>query len=317
MILPSANTHKPALVAVIALSVIWGYNWVVMKECLQYAAPFDFAALRTSIGAATLFLVLFIQRKSLFPKELLLTIILGILSTTGCIGLVTMALYYGAVGKTAILVYIMPFWVLILAWPLLAERLAGLQWVAVVFAFAGLMLILEPWNLHSGMIGNVLAVGSGIAWAGSAVLTKFIWKKYPLDLISLTAWQMLFGSIPLILLAYFIPGRPLQWTTYFIAGLSFSSVISQSLALILWFYLLKTLPAGIASMGTLATPIIGMLAAAIQLGERPSFLEGAGMMLIISGLTIISLQGFVRHRQLGLIFSNKKLAANIKEVKYE
>jgi len=303
MALTTPNFHKSALVAVIVLSAIWGYNWVVMKECLQFASPFDFAALRTSIGAATLFLVLLLQRKTLIPKEIFLTIMVGLLSTTGCIGLVTLALYYGAVGKTAILVYIMPFWVLILAWPLLAERLAGVQWLAALFAFAGLMIILEPWNLHSGMLGNLLAVSSGFAWAGSAVLTKFMWKKYSLDLISLTAWQMFFGSIPLIFMAIYIPGQPLQWTTYFIAGLSFSSIISQALALILWFYLLKTLPAGIASMGTLATPIIGMLAAAVQLGERPSFLEGMGMMLVLTGLTIITLQGFIRYRQLGIIIN--------------
>ncbi|MBP8979813.1 MAG: EamA family transporter [Syntrophobacterales bacterium] len=303
---PPPNPQKTAFFSVIALSAIWGYNWVVMKECLQYASPFDFAALRTTIGALALFLVLLIQQRSLSPKHLFPTIVLGLLSTSGCIGLVTLALYYGAVGKTAILVYIMPFWVLILAWPVLAERLSGIQWLAVFLAFSGLMTILEPWKLSSGILGNILAVSSGIAWAGSAVFTKYIWKKRSFDLISLTAWQMFFGSLPLILLAFLFPGREVQWTPYFIVGLSFSSIISQALALILWFYLLKTLTAGMASMATLATPIIGMLAAAIQLGERPSWMEGLGMILILTGLTIISLQGYVRYRQLQTIINTSQ-----------
>jgi len=306
MISSPQNVNKTALMAVVALSGIWGYNWVVMKECLQYASPFDFAALRTSIGAVSLFLIMFIQGKSLYPKEFFLTLALGLLSTTGCIGLVTLALYYGAVGKTAILVYIMPFWVLILAWPLLAERLAGSQWMAVSLAFAGLMVILEPWNLRSGMVGNILAVSSGIAWAGSAVLTKIMWRRYPLELISLSAWQMLLGSLPLIIMAITIPGPPVQWTPYFIVGLSFSSVISQALALILWFYLLKALPAGMASMGTLATPIIGMIAAAIELGERPSLFEGIGMLLILAGLIILALQGLIHARELRAIIAGQK-----------
>ncbi|HQK78374.1 MAG TPA: DMT family transporter, partial [Syntrophales bacterium] len=208
--------------------------------------------------------------------------------------------------KTAILVYIMPFWVLILAWPLLAERLAGSQWMAVSLAFAGLMVILEPWNLRSGMVGNILAVSSGIAWAGSAVLAKIIWRRYPLELISLSAWQMLLGSLPLIIMAITIPGPPVQWTPYFIVGLSFSSVISQALALILWFYLLKALPAGMASMGTLATPIIGMIAAAIELGERPSLFEGIGMLLILAGLIILALQGLIHARELRAIIAGQK-----------
>ena len=294
----SLNNLKPAIFALITLSGIWGYNWVVMKECLRYASPVDFAALRTFIGALSLFSILLLQRKSLAPKEIFMTMLLGLLSTTGCIGLVTLALFYGGVGKTAILVYTMPFWVLILAWPLLSEHLAGAQWIAVILAFSGLMVILEPWNLQSSILGNTLAVLSGIAWAGSAIMTKIMWRKFTFDLISLTAWQMFFGCIPLIIIAMIVPGPPVQWTPYFIIGLTFSSIVSQALALILWFYVLKVLSAGMASMGTLATPIIGMIAAAIQLGERPTFIEAMGMILIITGLTILTIQGVVQYRAL-------------------
>jgi drug/metabolite transporter (DMT)-like permease len=294
--MPTDKSIKPAILAIITLSGIWGYNWVVMKECLRYATPFDFAALRTLIGSVSLFAILLLQRKSLLPKEILMTMLLGLLSTTGCIGLVTLALFYGGVGKTAILVYTMPFWVLVLAWPLLSEYLSGVQWIAVILAFSGLMVILEPWNLQSSMLGNVLAVMSGIAWAGSAIMTKIMWKKFTFDLVSLTAWQMLFGCIPLIAIAMIAPGHPVQWTPQFIFGLAFSSVVSQALALMLWFYILKSMSAGMASMGTLATPIIGMIAAAIQLGERPTTVEAMGMILIISGLTILTLQGVIQYR---------------------
>jgi len=102
-------------VALIALSAIWGYNWVVMKECLRYSGALDFAALRTSMGAVGLFALLLWKRKPLRPKEIPWTIFLGLLSTTGCIGFVTVALVSGGVGKTAILVYTMPFFVLILS----------------------------------------------------------------------------------------------------------------------------------------------------------------------------------------------------------
>ena len=106
---------QPAFVALIALSAIWGYNWVVMKECLRYSGALDFAALRTSMGAVGLFALLLWKRKPLRPKEIPWTIFLGLLSTTGCIGFVSMALVSGCVGKTAILVYTMPFFVLILS----------------------------------------------------------------------------------------------------------------------------------------------------------------------------------------------------------
>jgi drug/metabolite transporter (DMT)-like permease len=43
-------------------------------------------------------------------------------------------------------------------------------------------------------------------------------------------------------------------------------------------------------LGTLATPVVGVLAAWIQLGETPTFLEAAGMVLIIGALVLNSIQ---------------------------
>ncbi len=292
------HSSRPAVLALIALTSIWGYNWVVMKECLNYAGAYDFAALRTGIAAVSLFALLIGKRRNLRPKAIGMTILLGFLSTTGCIGLVTLALATGGVGKTAILVYIMPFWVLILAWPILAEKIRGVQWVSVVLAFIGLMIVLEPWRLQSTFVSKIFAILAGVAWALSTIVTKIMNRRGGFDLISLTAWQMLLGALPLILIAIVVPDRPVQWTPYFTLGLLFSSVISQAVALLLWFFILQELPAGVASMGTLATPVIGMLAASIELGERPSLPEAWGMLLILAALAALSLMGYLQYRRI-------------------
>jgi drug/metabolite transporter (DMT)-like permease len=292
------KTLQPAIVALIALSAIWGYNWVVMKECLRFSGALDFAALRTSLGAAGLLAILLWKRKSLRPKEIPWTIFLGLLSTTGCIGFVTVALVSGGVGKTAILVYTMPFFVLIMARPLLGEQIRGLQWVAVILAFAGLMTILEPWKLQSTTVSALLALLSGISWAGSAIVMKIMRKTTDFDLVSLSSWQMLFGSIPLVVLALTVPERPIEWSWYFTGALIYTSVIGQSLTFLLWFYILNKLSVGMASMGTLVTPVIGVICASIQLGEHPSILEGAGMLLILSALALLSYRGIRQHHRL-------------------
>ncbi len=292
------HSSRLAVLALIALTSIWGYNWVVIKECLKYAGVYDFAALRAGIAAVSLFALLIWKRRPLRPKAIGMTILLAFLSTTGCIGLVTLALATGGVGKTAVLVYIMPFWVLLLAWPLLAEKIRGVQWVSVVLAFIGLMIVLEPWHLQSTFMSKIFAVLAGVAWALSTIVTKIMNRQGGLDLISLTAWQMLIGALPLILIALVVPDRPVQWTPYFTLGLLFSSVISQAVALLLWFFILSELPAGTASMGTLATPVIGMLAASIELGERPSLPEAWGMLLILTALSALSLMGYLQHRRI-------------------
>jgi drug/metabolite transporter (DMT)-like permease len=299
------TTYRPAVLAIAVLSCIWGYNWVVMKECLQYADAYDFAALRTGIGGLSLFALLLWKRRPLRPKAFWMTALLGFISTTACIGLVTLALSTGGVGKTAILVYIMPFWVLLLAWPILSEHLRGAQWIPVVMAFAGLAIILEPWNLQSTLISQFFAVLSGVAWALSAIMTKFMTRRQSFDLISLTAWQMLMGALPLALIALIVSDTPVRWTPYFTVGLLYSSVVSQGLALILWFYILSKLPAGVASMGTLATPVIGVIAASIELGERPSVTEAWGMLLILVALALLSLLGYIQHRQIQSVIGEK------------
>ena len=293
-----SKIDRRAVVGLIVLSAIWGYNWVVMKECLRYSGALDFAALRTSVGAAGLFALLLWRRTPLRPKAIPRTMFLGLLSTTGGIGFVTLALVNGGVGKTAVLVYTMPFYALIMAWPLLGEQIRGLQWVAVILAFAGLMTIMEPWKLQSTTVSTLLALLSGISWAGSAVTTKIMREKTDFDLVSLSTWQMLFGSIPLILLALTIPGRPIEWSWYFTGGLIYTSVIGQSFSLLLWFYLLNRLSVGMASMGTLATPVIGVAFASVQLGERPSVLEGVGMFLILSALALLSYLGIREQHRL-------------------
>jgi drug/metabolite transporter (DMT)-like permease len=290
--------YRPAVPAIVALSCIWGYNWVVMKECLRYSDAFDFAALRTAIGALSLFALQLWKGGTLHPKAFWMTALLGFVSTTACIGFVTLALVTGGVGKTAILVYIMPFWVLLLAWPILAEHIRGVHWIPVILAFSGLLIILEPWNLHSTFISKLYAVLAGVAWAISAIITKIMTRKNSFDLISLTAWQMLLGALPLVLIALILSDRPVQWTPYFAMGLFYSSVVSQALALLLWFFILSKLPAGVASMGTLATPVVGTIAAAIELGERPTILEAWGMFLILTALALLSVLGYVQHRQI-------------------
>jgi drug/metabolite transporter (DMT)-like permease len=277
-----------------------------MKECLRYADVYDFAALRTGIGALSLFALLLWKGRSLRPKSFWMTALLGFVSTTACIGLVTLALATGGVGKTAILVYIMPFWVLLLAWPILAEHIRGSQWVPVALAFLGLSIILEPWQLQSTFISKFFAVLAGLAWAFSAILTKIMTRKDSFDLISLTAWQMLLGFVPLGLLALCVSDTPIRWTPYFTIGLLYSSVVSQALALVLWFFILSKLPAGLASLGTLATPVIGTIAASIELGERPSLLEASGMVLILAALALLSLMGYLQQRRLRTIIGSKK-----------
>jgi drug/metabolite transporter (DMT)-like permease len=157
-------TGNPIL-ALAVMTTIWGYNWVVMKEALRFCDPFVFSAIRVFPAAICLFGILLWTKKDWRPRQVKWTVILGLLSTTLGLGLPIWSLVSGGAGKTAILLYTMPFWVILLAWPILGERINGFEWLAVILAFAGLALIVAVDAVGAKLFSSILAVISGIAWA--------------------------------------------------------------------------------------------------------------------------------------------------------
>ncbi|WP_341644092.1 DMT family transporter [Thauera sp. SDU_THAU2] len=291
------QSSRLAILALFLLSGIWGYNWVVMKQVIQYVDPFDFSAIRTLLGAATLFLVLAGLRKPLKLAAMPRVAMLGIVQTGAFTALIQWALVAGGAGKTAVLVYTMPFWVIPMAWWALGERIRGIQWLALAIAAGGLVMILEPWAMHSSLFSNLLAVGGGLTWALSAILAKRLRRDHDFDLLALTAWQMLFGALALCIVALLLPSRPIDPTPYFYGALAFNAVFATGLAWLLWLYILQHLSAGMAGLSALGIPMIGVLAGWIELGERPSTAEFAGMLLIGGALALTSLWSLWQSRR--------------------
>lgn len=293
------NTTIKAFLALFILTILWGYNWVVMKSALQYAGVFQFIALRTVIGSICLFALILLLRRPFKIHHVPTLVLLGLLQTSGFTGLLMWALVTGGAGKTAVLTYTMPFWVLLLAWPLLGEKLQGLQWPAAVFSALGILFILDPLHLGADQFSMLLAVLSGVSWALAVIVAKRLHKIAPdLDLLTLTAWQMLFGSIPIVIAAWLIPAPETQWTPYFIGAVVYNAVFCNALAWLLWLYALQRLQAGVASMSSLLAPVIGVLAAWIQLGEVPSAHELTGMLMIAGSLLLISYVSIKKHTQI-------------------
>ncbi len=286
MISKHPASRRLALLALFVLVLIWGYNWVVMKIAVRYAAPFDYAALRVLLGGLSLALVLAWRRQPIWPKRPVGAFVVGLFQMTGFYGLSTWALVSGGAGKTAVLNYAMPFWVLILAWLVLGERVRGPQWIAVAAAVTGLVFILTPFSFAEGLFSKGLALFSSVSWACGIVVTKRLQQRNQLALLPFTTWQMLFGSMPLLLAAAVVPSPPITWSGPFIAALLYSVIPGNAIAWLLWSYALSRLPAGVAGLGTLAAPVIGVLAARVQLGEVPTALEAVGMSLIVGALVL-------------------------------
>lgn len=290
MPLNQSSNQRSAIAALLLLALIWGYNWVQMKIAVQYASPFTFSAMRVVLGALSLFLAMVWLRKPLPPKEIKWTFWSGVLQIAGVYGLATWALVSGGAGKTSVLVYTMPLWTLIFAWFFLNERIRGIQWFAIGLSIVGLLFILDPMNLGGTIASKVLAVLAGLSWAAGAVIAKKLRQEVELDLLSFTAWQMVAGAVVLAPMALLEPTKPIVWSASFVFALVYNVIPGTAIAALLWLFVLNRLPAGTAGLGVLLNPVVGVIAAWLQLGETPETIEAVGMMLIAAALVINGIQ---------------------------
>lgn len=288
-LLRSARRYLP-IATLVALALIWGYSWVPFKEGVAHSSPFVFATLRTIPGSILMLGLMLLLGRPLKPKAVGLTMLLGLLQTSGFLGFSMMALVTGGAGRTSILANTWQFWILLMAWPILGERLRGSQWLSVLLGLSGLVLIIEPWNLQ-GVTSSLFTLAGAVSWAGSSIVAKVLRRRHSVDLLSLTTWQMLFGSVPLLALALVFHGELPDWSATFDLSLAFTLVVTTCLGSFLWLYALRELPASIAGLGTLATPVFGILFSWAQLGEQPTLIEVAGMSVIIVGMALLFARG--------------------------
>ena len=292
-----ARQVRRAAIVMVALVFLWGYSWVLSKLALQYCAPLDFATLRIALGAAALLPAVLWLRRPLKPQHLKEAAWIGVVQTGLFLLLNNWALSQGEAGKTAVLVFTMPFWVLVLAWPILGERIEGWSWVAVLLAGAGLVFILEPWGLRASLPAKVAAVLAGVCWALGVVLFKRLHNRAPVDAVNFTFWQMVLGLVPMVAIAAAMHSRPIDWTPEFIGLTLFLGILGTAGGWMAWFYVLRRLPAGTTSMSSLAIPVIAIAGSALQLGERPGASELTGMALVGAALGIVSWDTIRKHRE--------------------
>lgn len=288
--------RAPIAITLVLLSVIWGYSWVFLKLGSYDAGPYSFAGVRCLLGGCVLLTALAASGRPFRPRRLPEIFALGLVNTTGLVGLSQWAVTEGAANRTSILVFTMPFWTLLLAWPLLGERVRGAQWAAIACAAAGLVSVIRPWALEGSPKSNLLALAAALAWAVSAIMMKRIRLRGPIDLLQLTAWQMALGAVCLLGIAALSNEAPIVWTHRFIVSLAFTAFVSTAFGWLLWVFLLDRLPAGVASLTTLMIPVVAVVSTSLHLGEHLAPGDLAGIALIVAGLGLLAWKAMSEHR---------------------
>lgn len=283
----SRASERAAWIALPVLTVIWSLNWTVMKWALEFCGPFTFSAMRYVAATVVLFALMALRRESFAMPPLLPTIVIGLMQTTAFQALVQWALVGGGAGKTALLAYTMPFWMVPLAWMWLREKPRAVQWACIAVAAIGLLFVIEPWHALGSVASTVLALAGGLAWAIGTVVSKRVFQRSRVGPLQLTAWQMLFGTVVLVAIALLVPERTVVWAPGLVGALAYNALLSSGIAWAMWLLIVQRLPTQVAGLTSLLVPIAGVLFAWGLLHERPDTAEWIGIGLI--GTALVSL----------------------------
>ncbi|NDU88231.1 MAG: EamA family transporter [Ferrovum sp.] len=292
----SSREWGPVL-GLVVLSLTWGYSWVAAKEGLSYAGPLHFAAQRAVLGGLALLALLPLTGRSWrwqLPRE---TLVIGLIQVSGFMLFQTWALVTGGPGKTAVLIFTMPIWTLLLSGLVLREPVKGAQWIAAGLTLAGLLLIIEPWEMHTSLLSKCLGLLAALCWAIGTILVKRLRQRHAVDLLNLTAWQMAMGAIPLVVAATLVPEHATHWTLSYGEILAFMSLASTALCWWLWLYILDRVPAWEASLSVLGTPVVAILSSRWVTGEGFHWAEVSGILLIGMGLVFLAVIGWLGSRR--------------------
>ena len=271
-------------------SVGWGFNWPVTKYLISELPVLTLRGVTGVLGAALLAGLAVISGQSLkvdralWPRLMLM----ALLNVTGWMVLMGLALLWLPASEAALIAYTMPVWASMMAWPVLGERPTVLRTLALVMAFAGLAAIMGGNGFTASvekLPGILMALVGAIGFALGTVLAK----KLPLQMppIPAAAWQIGLGCFPIAIVGLVIETTHLEAVTQLgWALLFYSTVIQFCIAYVAWFAALARLPASVAAIGTMAVPVIGVVASAIALREPLGAVQIAALLFTLAGVVL-------------------------------
>ncbi|MCP4620908.1 MAG: DMT family transporter [Bradyrhizobium sp.] len=283
-----------ALFVVVVLA--WGINWSVTKQLVEAVSPFWTAAIRSWIALVGLVVILRSNGRLVLPPAADIPVVLSValLHMTLFSVLIAAGLRYLPAGKGIVLGYTTPLWVALAAAiagtePLTVRKLAG-----AALGLLGLGVILNPASLNwadtSVMAGAGMVILGAICWAANIIYMRaHRWIASPLQLL---LWQVLVATVVLTTMAMLIDGWPhIVWSPRLLLLFLYSGIIGTALAYWAMSMVNKSLPALTTSLGTTATPIVGIASAAILLAEPVDLSLAVAAALIVGGIVLNTLAG--------------------------
>lgn len=273
------------LLLALAVVAIWGSNFVVIKYALHTLPPMTLAVLRFTF--ALLPACFFLRRPAVDWRNLASY---GVLIGVGQFGLLYLAMRSQiSPGLASLVVQTQVFFTLLLAMRLRHERVAGMTWLGLALAAAGVAVIVSHTDGSTTPLGLAMVLAAAFSWACANLLTQ---RAGRIDMLAYVVWSSAFAVPPLLVLAVLIDG-PQRIATGLAAADAgtWAAVLWQSLGNTLfgygaWSWLLARHPAGRIVPMALLVPVFGMGSASLLLGEPLPGWKLMAATLVMAGLAI-------------------------------
>lgn len=279
-----------SLVLLALLTLFWGINWPIMKLALNEMPVFTFRAFCLAGGAVGLFAIAIARRMPLgIPRGFGWKMTwIAFFNVSAWNILVLYGLDLLPAGRTTILAFTMPLWVVPMSAVWLHERLNGWKLAGLVIGLTGLFtLIAGEWQAMAAQpLGVALVLGASVSWAIGTVLIK----RYavPMSAVPFVGWQMVLGGLPIWLLAPLMEAdRWTAWSATAWAATLYNAAICFVFCYWAWNTLVRSLPAGVSGLSTLMIPVVGVFSSMWMLGEQPAWPEFAALALIAAALAMV------------------------------
>ena len=274
-----------------SLGLFWGLNWPGMKIALGEITIWWFRGMSVAAGAIGLLAISALAGQKVWPtraelRPLLICTVFNILGWHICTG-------YGVslmpAGRASIIAFTMPVWAAILAVWLLGERMTAYRIAGLVLGMAGLAVLIgsDLAVFDEAPLGALFMLGAATTWAtGTVLFKKFDWTS---PVAALIGWQLALGAVVMLSVAAAVEPvpDPTRWSLKVILALAYLFALPMVYCQWAYFSVVRIFPAGIAAIGTLLVPVVGVVSSALLLGEPIGVPELLSLALIVMALFVV------------------------------
>jgi len=282
-----------AIALIVFLCLCWGFNQVAVKLALPDVPPLIQATVRTAGATLMVAAWALVRGIPLFQRDG--TLVPGIVSGI-LFGLEFICIYRGLLWTTAVravlFIYFAPFFVVLGArWFLPADRFGASQWFGLILSFAGLVIAFglpAPSAEPHQLFGDLMMVAAAALWAATTLTMKATaLQRAPFEktlLYQLTVSTPLMGAVALVL-GERMTAAP---SALAVGSLAYQTVWVAGITFLGWFWLVQTYSANRLSAFTFLTPLFGVMAGYLVLGEPLTPAFAVAVALVAAGLVLVN-----------------------------